>query len=263
MMFNIKKELKKVIMNSKLKTTYNKKHPNTHYTLDEILNDIIYVLKTGISWRNLRSKINYRTVFWHYKRFADNNIFNKLFNVLKTKYFKSAKFTSITDLLLDSTIIYNKCGITKLGRNKFYKNKKSLKISLLTDSNGIPLSIFFMKGNSHDITTIDKHIKDIVVSLPKKHYRLMADKGYSSQRVYTMLDNNNISHIIPPRRNTHLYKTYKYDKTEYKKRIKIENIFSQLKRFRKVDCRYDKYMTSYKGFVYLALAFVMNYNIKT
>ena len=59
---------------------------------------------------------------------------------------------------IDSTIIYNKYGINKIGRNKFYKNKNTTKISLMTDINGFPLSIFFMKGNYHDNSVFNKHI---------------------------------------------------------------------------------------------------------
>ncbi len=51
-----------------------------------------------------------------------------------------------------------------------------------------------------------------------------------------------------------LAKSYKYDKNEYKKRIKIEHIFVSLKLFKRIDQRNDKMLKYYKGFVYLAFS---------
>jgi hypothetical protein len=41
----------------------------------------------------------------------------------------------------------NKFSKNKISRNKFFKNK----LSLVTDVNGIPLSIFIDKGSVHDL----------------------------------------------------------------------------------------------------------------
>ena len=108
--------------------------------------------------------------------------------------------------MVDSTIIYNKNGNNKIGRNKFYKNKKVTKISLMTDINGFPLSIFFMKGNYHDNSVFTKHIKDACILLPKKNKKIMADKAYSSNKNYELLNDKNIKHIIPPRKNMKMSK---------------------------------------------------------
>lgn len=50
------------IMNdNKLKYYYINKFPHSKYKLTDIINDILYILKTGISWRSL--KINYKIYF--------------------------------------------------------------------------------------------------------------------------------------------------------------------------------------------------------
>jgi transposase len=157
---------------------------------------------------------------------------------------------------MDSTTIYNKNGINKVARNKFFKNKKSTKVSLLTDSNGFPLSIFFMKGNYHDNCMFKKHIKDAHVLLPNRNLKVLADKAYSSSENYNFLDSNNIKHIIPPRKNMKINKTYQYDKKEYTKRIKIEHIFSRFKMIRRVNERQDKLLRNYKGFSLLAFSII-------
>ena len=164
--------------------------------------------------------------------------------------------------MVDSTNIWNKFGIDKLGRNKFYKNKKSIKISLMTDINGIPLSIFFMSGNRHDNTTFKNHIDDVINKFPIGNYNVMADKAYSCLKNYNYLDIHKFTHIIPPRKNMKICATYKYDKCVYKKRIKIEHIFSRLKMFRRITLRYDKYIKNFSGFVYLAFSIIGSRIIK-
>lgn len=256
MNFDIKLELKKIILKSKhLKNSFNKQHSNSKYSIDLIIDELMYFLKSGVSWRMLRSTINYKTLFWHYSRFVENNIFLKLFNKIKNVYINNFIYDNCS-LLVDSTIIYNKYGINKIGRNKFYKNKKVTKISLMTDVNGFPLSVLFMKGNYHDNTTFNRHIKDALIILSNKKLKILADKAYSSKNNYDLLNSNNISHIIPPRRNMKIAKTYNYDVNEYIKRIKIEHIFSRLKMFKRINMRYDKFISNFAGFVQLALSII-------
>ena len=253
-MFDIKKELKDVILSSKnLKDTYTKKHSNTKYSLELIIDEILYFLKSGVSWRMLRSKINYKTLHWHFSQFVKNNIFIRLFKKIKKIYLNKYIPEQKTHYI-DSTTIYNKNGVNKIGRNKFYKNKNTTKISLMTDKNGFPLSIFFMKGNYHDATIFEKHIKDAKMIVPSVKKKIIADKAYASKNIYSTLEQNGFEHIIPPRRNMKMYKTYKYDKNEYKQRIKIEHIFARLKMFKHIEQRNDKLLRNYSGFVMLAFS---------
>lgn len=258
MNFDLKFELKKIILAStNIKATYTQKYANSKYTLDLIIDELLYFLKSGVSWRMLRSPINSKTLFWHYSRFVQNNVFLRLFNKIKNTYINKYT-TDECSLFIDSTIIYNKYGITKVGRNKFYKNKKTTKISLMTDKYGFPLSVLFMKGNYHDNRVFESHIRDALVIIPNKKLKVIADKAYSSKSNYLFLDKKNIKHIIPPRKNMKTALTYKYDKTEYAERNKIEHIFSRLKMFRRLDHRYDKYIKNYSGFVYFAFSIIAN-----
>ena len=62
MQIDLVSELKCVILNTtSLKNTFTKNHPNTKYSLDLIINELLYFLKSGVSWRHLRSPINYKT----------------------------------------------------------------------------------------------------------------------------------------------------------------------------------------------------------
>jgi len=119
----------------------------------------------------------------------------------------------------------------------------------MTDINGFPLSVLFLKGNYHDNTVFIKHIRDANLIILKI-------KAYSANKNYELLDNNNIKHIIPPRKNMKFAINYKYNKNEYSKRIKIEQIFSKLKIYKRIYARYDKYIRNFNGFVLIALSII-------
>lgn len=254
--FDIGIELKKIIMASKnISETYSKKYCNSKYSLDLIINELLYFLKSGVSWRMLRSPINSKTLYWHFSRFVENNVFLRLFNKIKNYYLKKY-IDNNCSLFIDSTIVYNKYGINKVGRNKFYKNKKATKISLMTDKNGFPFSILFMKGNYHDNHVFEKHIKDALIMMPNKKLKVIADKAYSSKKNYELLEKEHIDHIIPPRKNMKIAANYKYDKNEYIQRIKIEHIFGRLKIFRRINQRYEKYLRNFSNFVYFGFSLI-------
>ncbi len=61
---------------------------------------------------------------------------------------------------MDTSFIPNKYRRNKIAQNKFYKNKRGNKISLITDINGISLSVVINKGTVHDIKFIYVHLKD-------------------------------------------------------------------------------------------------------
>jgi len=84
----------------------------------------------------------------------------------------------------------------------------------------------------------------------------MADKAYSSNKNYLLLESKGIDHLIPPRKNMQLYQNYKYDKNEYGKRIRIEHIFSRLKIYKRINMRYDKLVRQFSGFVLLTLSII-------
>ena len=262
MNFSIHSEIKKIILNTdKLKNTYTKNYSNSKHSLDLIIKELIFFMKSGNSWNTFRSPIKSKTLYWHFQKFVAFNIFLRLFNKIRNVYLKNYIQTDVT-LLIDSTSIPNKNGINKIGRNKFYKNKKCTKISLMTDINGFPLSILFLKGNFHDIKTFKNHIRDAQIIIPKHKKTILADKAYAAKSTYDLLADKDIAHIIPPRKNMLIHSTYTYSKQLYAKRIKIEHMFGRLKMIKRIMNRYDKLLRYFAAFVYLAFAILSDNIIK-
>lgn len=252
--------LKSVIIGDKsIGKFYVKKHPNSKYSFDDILNEIIYVLKTGISYRDLKSPIKWQSVYFHYQRFVKFDIFKKLF--LKLRMIFASKNT-LNVQLIDSTFVMNKYGRNKIARNKFYKNKNCNKISIITDIDGIPLSVLVNSGNVHDLSFIQKHVNDLIVINRKRNNNnviLLADKGYESKKVRDTIITNGYTLMIPKKSNMKV--VYPFNKQLYKNRIHVEHSFQKFKTFRRIGNRYDNKFKNYLSFVYLATSIIIHKKI--
>ena len=148
-----------------------------------------------------------------------------------------------------------------------YNNRKNgTKISLITDSNGIPFNVKCYKGNKYDSKILDNHLKnenliDITNMMPDKKY-FLADPGYDTKAIRDNLKDKNYLTLIPQNaplvaRNikdkNKLKKFSKMDKKIYKKRLVIERTFNNLKVNRRLCLRYESYLSNFIGFIYLAL----------
>ena len=261
MEFAFSEIIKKVILTSPIKNSYTYKYHNQKYELNDIINEIIYVLKTGISWRNIRGIIKWQSIVYHFNKFRDNGIFKKSLNKLLKIYKKDIKKKNI-DYLTDTSFIKNNIGIDHIGRNPIFKNKNCFKLSFLSDSSGIPLDIQIGAGNISEKTYMEKHIEYVIKNKSNKKTNLLADAGYDSSDIRNKLINNGIHPIIPfNKRNTKNIDKIRYlnniDKKIYRKRIKIENLFSWIKKNKRVSEINEKSIRSYYNFIYLAVGLIL------
>lgn len=260
------KYLEKIILNSQLKNNFNFTYHAQKYKLNEFLVGIIYVLKKGIVWRD------YKKVYWNslYKAFvklSKLNIFHNSYIGLLKKYFRKTPAKKLRFIYTDTTIIHNINGSDKMKRNKYVKNKKVMKVSLITDINGIPFSIKTISGNTNDARILNDQLNDpFYIDLneySKNEKFFLADKGYDSLNLRKKLTENNFIPIIAfNKRNTKDPKKLKTltpkQKKMYKRRIKIEMVFGLLKRsYKRVRVRYDKYSTNYDSFLFLAFNMIL------
>lgn len=83
---------------------------------------------------------------------------------------------------------------------------------------------------------------------------MLADRGYDSDWFRDALRAKGTEPCIPPRRNR---KTLiEYDKTLYKQRHKIENMFGRLKDWRRIAMRYDRCAHTFFSAICLACSVI-------
>jgi putative transposase len=101
------------------------------------------------------------------------------------------------------------------------------------DGDGKPVAMALTEGQASDY----KGAALLLDQLPKAK-DLLADRGYDSDWFRAALEAKGITPCIPPRKNRKVQ--IPYDKTLYKQRHKIENMFGRLKDWRRIAMRYDR-----------------------
>jgi len=125
----------------------------------------------------------------------------------------------------------------------------STKIHATCDALGNPLGFYLTGGQACDLDGADHLIGDLEAGV------LLADKGYDADaRVIAPLISVGKQVVIPPKSNRKFRRHY--DKTLYKARHLIENLFEKLKQYRAIATRYDKRATAFLGAIHLAASMI-------
>ena len=216
---------------------------------DIYINKIFYVLKYGIPWRALNTgKLHYTTYHKFFQKLISLNIFELTFNSLSHYYYKR-NVREFKNLFIDSTMIKNINGKDFIGKNHYDRNRNGNKITVLVNNKGIPVSIHLSTANVHDSKLTVDTISNACVKIVRS--RVIADKGYINPLVKRRVRRtNNISLIYPYRSNQRAVNST-FEKNLLKKRHIVENFFSWLKKYRRIQQRYDSLSKTYLNFVYL------------
>lgn len=255
-MNNIYDKTKKILLKNIKITFPNIRRPK--YSHEEILNLIFYCLKSGLSYRKItenplitNKKIHFTTIFKIYKKWNDANIFELTLKELLFKYSQRKVHVNNNYLMIiDTTTIYNLFGIELTGKH-YQTNKKTTKISLICDDLGIPICVKLFSANIHDSKTIIDTVQHTLIdNIFTKKITLLGDKGYQTNKnTYEYLNRKNIRLITYKKFNQEQNSVE--DEFLLKKRYLIENVFSQLKLFRRILLRYDKTIKNFLGFIFI------------
>jgi len=86
---------------------------------------------------------------------------------------------------------------------------------------------------------------------------LIADRGYDSNWFREALAGKSITPCIPPTKSRKV--PIAYDKTLYRQRHKVENMFAKLKDWRRIATRYDRCAHTFSAIcIAAAVAFYLN-----
>ena len=246
--------IKTINNNQKIKKHFNFSYKTQKYSMEEIFPILIQIIKYALPWRF--SRINYSTLYNTYTRLIRFNVFKSTYLELLQLYFKKECNNKLKYCYLDSTSIPNRHGI-EFVRYNGHKKKKVTKISIITDSHGVPINSVIASGNIHDSKISLEHFKDNNWLINKKLLNkttLLADSAYDSSKLTNILDENDIKYLIAKNnRNSHT-KEIMTDKEKliYKKRIKIKHTNNSIKIHRRIACRYDKTVKSLYQSLYLS-----------
>jgi len=263
---------KKIInkITSYIQSNFNKQfnHHKQKILIEDLLDAILYMLKHNTSYRETAKikGIYYNSIYYFHMKLIKFNVIEHIF-----KYYVNQYKTVVNNNYIyytDSTLISNKLGIDNLGYNPQLNKHKSNKISLIIDDYNVPIDVILCKSNTHDAKILDAHIDNIqkIPNMINTNNIIIGDAAYDSNKLRFKCKQLKIGNIYTPKNKRNSKNIKKISANEIMlitKRIKIEHTFAFIKKFKRIQQRYDKYINSYKSFVYLAvfLMFMKNTNV--
>lgn len=154
-------------------------------------------------------------------------------------------------LHLLSLATFKRCQTGELRATGKSQGGTTTKIHLAVDSYGDPIDLKITGGSDvHNSQAVDSAIEMITEAT-----YFIADKAYGSEAIRVKLKQDNISPVIPKRKNTK-QPDLAFDYYLYKLRHLVENTFARLKHYRSIATRYKKLARNCKSMIYLACTMI-------
>ena len=171
---------------------------------NELLNGILFVLKTGCRWQDIPASVcvhGYsscwrRLNFWR-QRGQLKLVWQHILVILDHEGKLDLSLGNLDGSTLVQSPQYQ--GVGYDSQHKRYGTN----ISLLTERNGVPLTDMTTKGNRNDIVSAGATMNKLRVGARRRVLELNADKGYDSQAFRRHLRKRGIGTNIPERKSKH------------------------------------------------------------
>ncbi|ATZ80530.1 DDE transposase domain containing protein [Bodo saltans virus] len=204
---------------------------NNKYSVKDIFDSIIFILKSNVSWNSVifvnNSLIKTNAIYKHFRFLSKINFFHDILFQITNTFLKYDDRSNI--FLTDTTFIFNKkCKIHNIKRNPYKCNKYGFKISVITNANLIPIDILFYGGNKNYLKILEDHLSKTTITDKIKNSFLLADKGYKSNKLYNELQMQNTTLLIPKSKSFFPIN----HKEIYKNRSHIELLFAKIKNYK-------------------------------
>jgi len=162
--------------------SYKKCGTKLKTNLEDIIEAILYVSKTGLTWEMLQYKnIKWKTIYNHFLKWSKNNIFELIWKEIVSVYIKINKYKkNLSCQMIDCTYIKSINGKDNIGRNPTDRGRMGNKLSILTDIIGVPIGYVLEAANINDKQLFEKTLNRRIVKR-KSRSLLLADKGYSDK----------------------------------------------------------------------------------
>lgn len=223
--------------------------------LEDVLNGIYYLLKTGCQWRSLPNCFGAAsTIHDHFQRLVKQDFFYKIWQ-RELEYYDREVGLKLQTQVSDCTLVRASLGGSKTGLNPFDKHKSATKRSIIVDGNGIPLSIQLEQAQRHDSQILEKTIRSIDHNLRKPPFStLHLDSAYDSKHLRILLSSlGYFPKIATNRRRSKKSMPRERDSVRWI----VERTHSWMNKFRKISIRWEKHAANYCSMLHFACQIII------
>ena len=233
----------------------------------QVINGVLFVLHTGIAWKDLPSEFGkHKTVYNRFRRWVKSGVWQDIFEGMIDRILKEDEI-DFELWCVDGTVVRAHrvaAGAPKkdetseenaekhaLGRSR---GGYSTKLHFLSDGQGIPLGVTATPGQRNEGPEFENVMNACLINIFRKNKRpdaLAGDKAYSSNSIRRYIRKLGIEDVIPTRSNE--TPNIEFDKEKYRSRNIVERLIGWIKEFRRVATRYEKNVNNYLAMVKIAI----------
>ena len=205
---------------------------------------MIYVLRTGVPWRDLPERFGkWTSVYSRWRRWISCGLWERILSALALGAHGTTRFvdSSYVKLHQDGT---NPAGGQQAQSIGLTKGGLNTKLTALVDSRGRALSLSLSPGQCSEIEAVEPHLCRL------RGRTLVGDKGFDADSLRERVRRLGGDTCIPRRKNCHGRRPFR--RRLYYRRHRIENFFCRIKRQRRLSTRYEKLAVTFFAFVQLA-----------
>ena len=208
---------------------------------------MVYVLRTGIPWRDLPSLFGpWNSVYTRWRRWCQCGLWAKMVAVLARRATGALRFLDASHIK-EHQDASNPAGGQQnqaIGRTKGGLNTK---LTAWVDGRGRAVVVHLAPGQRADVRAVQE------AAWPRglRGKRVVADKGYDSDGFRARIVRRGGRTCIPARAGRHHPATW--HRGYYRWRHHVENFFQRAKRYRRIGTRYDKRDLYFLSFVQLVV----------
>lgn len=240
-------------------------YKNSKVKPEEVIQAILYRLKTGCQWRLIpmkqffRKKYSWQSVYHHYQKWCKDGTFESLWQLLLNKYKHLLDMSSIQ---LDGTHTPSKRG----GESVAYQGRKKCKTSnmlIITDAQGIPITCSDpMAGNHNDAYNLNSIMEQMLAniaqsSISTKGLFLNADAGFDTKEFRALCYKEDIIDNIDRNKRNGNEQISIFDDELYKCRFVIERTNAWLDGFKAILVRFETNKIHWKALNLLAFIVIL------
>jgi hypothetical protein len=242
------------------------------YITSDFVNGIFDMIDNGSYWNRYKGLINGKYLNRKHNEYCKLGVYHCLYRIVLLNYFSTHKFNKLQYQSVDSSFLTNLYGKDIYGRNVKYKSKNGIKVSTITDRNGVPFNIAIGSGSTHDSKIINKQIgnsyydaeSERVAYNNKYKQTLFGDAAYHNNSLYqklmakgyTVITDVNIRNTKCPIKLRRLERQKAIYKRHCRKRFVVEASYAWMKKFPKLERVIEKTSNSFIGLLLLGSSII-------
>lgn len=234
--------------------------------LVEIVNAILYKLKTGVQWHQLpvkalfeQNSLTWNAVYYHYRKWCLSDALKECWIEFLKSHKQDLDLSSVDLDGSHTPAIRGGSDVEYQGRKK----RKTTNALYLTDRQGLPLAMSEpVAGNHNDLHDIEVQFEVVTATLEQADIAveglfLNADAGFDSKNFRESCSKKEINaNICFNKRNGNVDRDDYFDQELYDKRYAVERTNAWMDSYRSLLNRFDTTIESWKGFNYLAFIII-------